>query len=217
MNWPTLELISRNIGFPSTFRMTPLKPEEGASFARALAEWYPDIRVGSESRFLDPEFYSKEIFAPGAPETRRFLPIVYRPPGSEDIAGWIFLEKNEDALTVTSPMAGVATAYRKTARELVPTGPKILAEAGRLMGAGMAYYISSLKYGVLQKIAEEAGFKITGIFPAFDRDMVREGEVKRVYEIFYAKVYAQPDEIELPNLDSMQPETMKLYRFLFGG
>jgi hypothetical protein len=66
-----------------------------------------------------------------------------------------------------------------------------------------------------QAVLEKCGFKLVGIVPAHDRDRVRPGTVKRVFEALYIKLLVPPEEILEPSLDALLPETRRLYEFLF--
>jgi hypothetical protein len=65
-------------------------------------------------------------------------------------------------------------------------------------------------------IAERMRYRLVGIVPAVDRAMIRPGEVKRVYEVLYAKVLVGDDAISMPREDAMTARTKALWSALFG-
>lgn len=212
MKWPNLETIQATIVPPAGYSLKLMEASDADEFARLLSEWYPDIQVGSESRFLRPEFYQNRIFSNEPRENSDFLPILYARDG--EIGGWIFLEKNNDSLTVTSPMAGIVPTHRGTGSGIAHFGPQLLEAVARIMGAEMIYYISTLRSKSVQVGAEKAGYQLVGILPAFDRDQISPGKVVRVYEAVYAKVLARGESIQAPSKDSMTPTTLALWEFL---
>lgn len=56
------------------------------------------------------------------------------------------------------------------------------------MGMGMVYSLATLKAPYMAEKFERLGWRLIGIIPGFDREMVRPGVVKRVYEAIYTKV-----------------------------
>lgn len=215
-NWCTLDQIESEVKIPEGYVLERLCPEDTNSFIEALDLWFPDIRVGSESRFLDPDFYRREVFQMDRPPDKRyFFPIVFRHSKSHDLAGCLFLEKNDAALTITSPMSAIATNHRHTHTGLSFLPSTLITEVGRLMGLELAYYISTLRSKSNQFIAEKTGYRLVGIIPGNDRDQVSPDVSKRVFEAVYAKLLIRPSECLIPTADSLTETTQRLWNHIF--
>ena len=117
MDWPSVEEIESIVRMPRGYRLELLNPDDVNHFIESLTEWYPDIQAGCESRFLRIDFYKTTLLPFGVPPRKRFfLPIVFRHESSRELAGCIFLEKNDSALTITAPLGVIATNHRHNHR-----------------------------------------------------------------------------------------------------
>ncbi len=201
---------------PRGYRLELLNPDDVTHFIKLLTEWYPDIQAGCESRFLRKDFY-KTTLLPGdlPPRKRFFLPIVFRHESSGELAGCIFLEKNESALTITSPLGVIATNHRHTRSGISCLPSVLISEVGRMMGLELAFYISTLRAPSNQVIAEKTGYKLVGIIPGNDRDMVSPGVTKRVFEAIYAKLLVPENSLYVPSEKSLTKNTRNLWSELF--
>lgn len=213
MKWRPLEEALLSFALMPEHTFHKLRLEEVEEFTRNLRNWYPDIRVGSESRFLDPHFYYENIFVgrDRNSDDSDFYPVVCRTNG--EISGWLILEKNDQALTISSPMAGIVPSFRLSGAGRYFSA--FLEHMGRLIHAEMAFAIVTLKMQGSQRIIESHGFQLVGILPAFDRDMVEPGKVKRVFEAVYAKVLVGDEKIVYPSEECLTPQTRELFEFLF--
>lgn len=52
MKWCSIQEISQTVTIPAGYHLTEMVPGEIDMFIPELHAWYPDIEVGSESRFL---------------------------------------------------------------------------------------------------------------------------------------------------------------------
>ncbi|MBS1984090.1 MAG: hypothetical protein JST16_07945 [Bdellovibrionales bacterium] len=213
MKWRQLEEILPGITLPKGHTIHKLLPEDVSWFTTALRDWYPDIQVGTESRFLNPDFYREQIFVGPNQDSDagRFFPVICRVDG--EVAAWLVLYKDDDALTISSPMAGVVPEFRKEGVGLIFS--RLLEAMGRAIGAELATVVTTLKMKGTQRILEEQGFQIVGILPAVDRDLVAPGKVRRVYEAVYSKLLVSSDNVLVPDRDCMTPRTQALFQFLF--
>jgi hypothetical protein len=211
MKWASMDILRSKIEIPAGYSLELLKREDVLQLTENLRQWYPDIVVGSETCHLDPQFYFAKTFLAGSAEDQNLVPIVMKE--GMNICLFITLEKNPDAMTITSRMGAIAPDHR--GKGLANLGPIILETMGRSMGAELAYYFATLKIPHQQVSAETCGFRLVGIVPAFDRDMVSPGNVKRVYEALYAKVLVPEDAIVLPHPKALTPTTKALWDFLF--
>jgi hypothetical protein len=214
MAWRELDEMLAGFERPSGYTLEQLGPEDVDLLAARLGSWYPDIQVGTESRHLEPDFYRTHYFLRGGDPGRSFYAIVCRPEGSADIVALMTLEKNARGLQISSPMGAVEPSQRGLG--IGASGTAILETVGRNIGAEVAFYFATLKVARTQKNAERHGFQLVGIMPAWDRDAIAPGVVRRVYEAIYAKVLVGGEAIELPRWEALVPSTRALFTHLFG-
>jgi hypothetical protein len=216
MDWPAIEEIESAVRMPRGYRLELLNPHDVTHFIKSLTDWYPDIQAGCESRFLRTNFYKTTLLPDDQqPRQRFFLPIIFRHESSGELAGCIFLEKNESALTITAPLGVIATNHRHTGSGISSLPSLLIAEVGRMMGLELAYYVSTLKSPANQIIAERTGYKLVGIIPGNDRDMVSPGVTKRVFEAIYAKLLVPENSLYVPTADCLTNNTRNLWSKLF--
>ena len=212
MDWSQARRALAEVKTPSGYQISPMARADVAEVVQKLRLWYPDITVGAESCHLDPEFYLRDAMLDESENERSILPIVAR--HDQSIVAMITFEKNSRALTITSRMGAVDPAHRGPGLGLL--GPVLLEKLGRAMGAELAYYFATLKSPHQQVLAERARYRLVGIVPGFDRDMVRPGEVKRVYEAIYAKVLVDEEALLIPSPSALTLQTQALWQTLFG-
>ena len=175
-----------------------------------LAGSFPEIAVSSAGQHLQPAFYAADVHLGGTTADRPFLALVARHGG--EIVAALTLEKRENSLA--GGVGAVALEHRSLPLGLL--GPRLLEAFGRAMGAELLEYYATLKSRHQQVIAERLGFLPVGIVPASDRSLRADGDVRRVYEILYAKVLAPAEWVQRPSLDAMTPRTRALYKQIFG-
>jgi hypothetical protein len=54
-----------------------------------------------------------------------------------------------------------------------------------------------------------------GIVPGYDRDVIANGEVKRVYEALYTKLLVPSDAVHTPPVESFTDRTREVWCALF--
>lgn len=210
--WPSLKELREELPLAEGLVLDWLQASDVDSLTRDLAVWYPDIVVGTESVHLDPEFYYRECaLGPEPSVEKNLLPMVARRDGR--VVFFMNVLRDVRGGTVSVRMGAIDPSERGTGAALL--GPLLLQLCGRKMGAGLAYFYATLKAKHQQLVAERTGFTLVGILPAFDLDQVRPGTNRRVYEAVYAKVLANPDEIETPDLEHLTPRTRDLFQKLF--
>lgn len=79
----------------------------------------------------------------------------------------------------------------------------------------MVYYWATLKTKAQQVIAKRYGYRLVGIMPAHDIDMVRPEHPKLVFEALYAKILAPRGDLEIPSPEVLTRETRRLWQLLF--
>jgi hypothetical protein len=212
MRWSNVREVLAATKVPAGHELIQLERGDVPALIEALRRWYPDIVVGAESCHLAEDFYYRETMLADALDDCDILPIVAKVDGV--LAAMVTFEKNDRARTITSRMGAIAPAHRGPTLALL--GPMLLEKLGRANGAELAYYFATLKTPHQQVLAERLRYQLVGIVPAYDRDMVRPGEVRRVYEAIYARVLVDEEKIELPDARALTARTQALWQVLFG-
>lgn len=216
MKWTQWRNAVNSLNLPGAFEISVLHEEDAQWIATEIGQAYPDIEVGSESRFTSSAFFTGELKERAREGWENYARLHLLIREADRFVFFITLEKNDHARTIASPMAVVAPHYR--GHHLAIVGPTLLREIGKAIGAEMAYYFSSLRVPQLQKIAERAGFQLVGIIPAFDRDMVAPATIRRVFEGIYAQILtADLSGILPPPADALIPSSRALWDHLFSG
>ncbi len=213
LNWNVVTSVLAETALADGYVLRQMRSRDVDIVIARLLVWYPDVVVGAERCHLNSEFFLTQTALFEAPQERSILPIVVT--FEDEPVGMVTYERNVDARTITSRLGALAQAHRGSGLALL--GPILLERLGRAMQAEMAYYFATLKSKDQQVLAERMGFQLVGVVPAFDRDMVRPGEVKRVYEALYAKVLVAAHEVEVPKPEQLTKKTRQVMQALFGG
>ena len=80
---------------------------------------------------------------------------------------------------------------------------------------GLAYGMATLKAPHAQRAFERAGWRLIGITPGYDQEIVAPGVVRRVYEAVYTKVLVDEASLLRPERHNLTPETLGLLQHLF--
>lgn len=210
--WPSLNQLFSRLTVPEGLQPDFLREDELDVFVENLKVWYPDIVVGSESCHLSVAFYKNDCALGPIPDSNKMLlPLVLRRNGN--IVWFINFEKEVRGQTLTARMGAISPTERGAG--LAMLGPQALEQCARNMNFGLAYYFATLKIPHQQVCAEKCGFKLVGIVPGYDIDMVRPNEPRRVFEALYAKVLVEPSQCEIPASKNLTPKTKALYDFIF--
>jgi hypothetical protein len=210
--WAAGLAVLQRIALPEGYALEQLASQDVSLITAQLARWYPDIQAGMESPHLQPEFYFAHAELADRAEARDLLPIVIR-QREEGIVALITYERNVLARSITCRLGVLAPEHRTA--HLVLLGPLLLEEIGRALGAELAYYFATLKTRHQQVIAERRGFQLVGIVPGYDRDVISEGVVKRVYEALYTKLLVPTEELYTPPPESLTKRTRAVWSALF--
>jgi hypothetical protein len=176
----------------------------------ALRTWYPEIAVGAESCHLDADFYLEQAALAGSSQDRPIFPVLAK-HGASVVAICTF-EQMTLARNITCRLGALDPGHRGG---LALLGPMLLEKIGRAVGAELAYYYAPLRTKHQQVLAERMRFRLVGIAPAFDLAMVGKGEVRRVYEAIYAKVLVDDGAVQLPEMTSLTPRTLAVWKALY--
>lgn len=177
-----------------------------------IAEWIPDIRVGSASCFLSEEFYRRQVIFPDAPD-RSILVVLLKQ--NEDLAGMFSCEFDFAAQSVYAALCAAAPEHRGA--HLAYAGITFTEAIARHMGAGFIYGMATMRSAHVQSAFERAGWQLTGIMPGYDREWVAPGIVKRVFEAFYCKLIVTDADVLYPQRRNMTPKTESLFDHVLSG
>lgn len=210
MNWlPWGEALGL-IDLPAGYSVRTLRSEHLAAVTASLPQWYPDITFGVNSVFLREDFYRERVCLDGALDKDVILLTVWH--GDELVGVWSS-EREVDSLVLWGRI--VAVAPQHAGKGLTRRVNEGMEECGRRMGAAFIYAMVTLKHRFMQQALESAGYRLLGMFPGFDRELVAPGVVKRVYQAVYAKLLAPEDKVLRPNPQNMTPTANALYALLF--
>jgi len=212
MSWSQAIAVLRETKTAPGHALMQLRRDDVRELVTQLRDWYPDIVVGAESCHLTPEFYYDETALADGEQDRAIFPIVAKHEAS--MVAMMTFERSVRSRTMTCRLGAIAPAHRSAALGVL--GPLLLESIGRAVGAEMVFYYATLKTQHQQVLAERTGYRLVGIVPAFDRSMIRPGEVKRVFEAIYAKVLIGDDAVFVPTEQALTVRTRAVWHALFG-
>jgi hypothetical protein len=212
MDWSKAREVLKRTKTAPGYELVQLARGDVPRAVASLCDWYPEIAVGAESCHLTVEFFYDQTTLAGESDERPIFPVIAK--HGDDVAGMMTFERNAAANTITCRVGAVARAHRGSGLALL--GPMLLESIGRAIGAELAYYFATLKTPHQQVLAERMRYELVGIVPAFDRSMVRAGEIMRVYEAMYAKVLVGDEAVEAPSEDDLTARTRAVWQALFG-
>src|SRR5262245_51916900 len=209
--WPSVEEMTARAPLPSGYRYQYLDRQQVPTLITALRAWYPGIAVGNASCHLRESFYTDRVCLDGELD-RDLLVVTFKQ--ADELVGVFSVERDADSQVLYGRIGAIAPEHRgsRLSRNIL-----LLEEAlGRAMGMGMVYGLATLKHPHMQATFERMGWKLIGITPGFDQEVVEPGVVKRVYEALYAKVLA-PEELLRPRAQDLTLGVKALFDVLFPG
>lgn len=210
MKWPRIEQLPTMTSLPAGYSVSVLARHEVPVLMAAIERWYPDVRVGSASKYLRQSFYDSKVdFGEGL--GKEYLVAAFR--YGDTIVGMWAWEQEPDALSLYAHLGVFAPEHR--AARLGSSVPPLSEAMGRAMGAEFLYGMATTKAPYMQQLLERAGFTLIGMTPGYDRELVSPGVVKRVYEAVYAKPLVPTAEMLIPEASNMTPKTRALFELLF--
>jgi len=212
MRWPSVDDITARAPLPAGYRYEYLGRQQVPALISALKAWYPGIAVGNASCHLRAGFYQRKVCLDGALD-RDFLVVLFK-HGSE-LVGVFSVERDLDSDVLYGRIGAIAPRHRGA--HLSRNIPLLGEALGRAMGMGMVYGLATLRYPHMQATFEHLGWKLIGITPGFDKEVVAPGIVKRVYEAIYAKVLVAEDNLLRPRAKDLTPAARALVDLLFPG
>lgn len=213
MDWMTVEEISRHASLPGGYRLKRFDRSDAPRAIELLRQWFPGIAVGAGSCYLRQSFYDKRVVYEAERDTHgRDICILLVEYGDE-LVGLFSAQRDRDTLSLYGRMGAVAPGHR--GQRLADAILGLVEIMGRHMGMGMAYGMATTHIPFMQRALEKHGFSLVGITPGYDREMVRPGVVKRVYEALYAKVLVDAEDLLMPDPENLTPRTRALFNTLF--
>jgi len=210
MPWPSLAAIAGAVPLPPRYRFAQPRSGELPALVAQVARWHPDIRVGAGSCYLRPDFYRDKVVLEGGPDRDVLVLLVKQ--GERTAALWS-VERDPDALSLYGKMMIVAPEDRRAGIALaLVQGTEPLARAS---AAQYIYVHATLKVRYMQDALERAGYRLLGLLPGYDRELVEPGVVKRVFGALYGKVLVGEDGLQRPQPANLTPRARALWELLF--
>ena len=210
MRWPTNDELRALVPLPAAYFFERLERAHIAPLIAAIKVWHPDISVGANSGYLREDYYLKRVFFEGESDRDiMVVPIMFK---GELVGVWSF-EREMDSLAIYGRTIIVAPAHRGANLALFIL--KGTENIGRAMGAAFMYAMATLKIPHAQRALENAGYRLLGFFPGYDREEVAPGVVKRVYQAVYAKLLVPAEEVLRPDPKNLTPRARALFDLLF--
>lgn len=210
MRWPTNDELRALVPLPEGYFFERLERAHIAPLIAAIKVWHPDISVGANSGYLREDYYLKRVFFEDESDRDiMVVPIMFK---GELVGVWSF-EREMDSLAIYGRTIIVAPAHRGANLALFIL--KGTENIGRAMGAAFMYAMATLKIPHAQRALENAGYRLLGFFPGYDREEVAPGVVKRVYQAVYAKLLVPAEEVLRPDPKNLTPRARALFDLLF--
>ena len=210
MRWPTNDELRALVPLPEGYFFERLERAHIAPLIAAIKVWHPDISVGANSGYLREDYYLKRVFFEDESDRDiMVVPIMFK---GELVGVWSF-EREMDSLAIYGRTIIVAPAHRGANLALFIL--KGTENIGRAMGAAFMYAMATLKIPHAQRALENAGYRLVGFFPGYDREEVAPGVVKRVYQAVYAKLLVPAEEVLRPDPKNLTPRARALFDLLF--
>lgn len=209
-SWPPLTELPKNTITPAEYSYEQLRRCDIELLCELIKSWYPDIRVGSGKKYIDPRFYGTKVYFPGE-ETQDV--IVYIGRHGEEIVCALCLEVDRDALTLHSRYGVCAPQHRGTGATLFAA--YIVDALVQPMGIAMAYSYVTMKSKAMQQFTERAGFEPVGILRFSDVELDEHGQIQHVTEAVYAKYFKEVETLQRVSEVNMTPKLKRLWDVLY--
>ncbi|MGH8803137.1 MAG: GNAT family N-acetyltransferase [Polaromonas sp.] len=212
MRWNTAQETSELIPLPPGYAFEQLQGHQVPELVAKIQHWHPDISIGGGSCFLREDFYREKVFLAGEAEKDIFVLLIKF--DGEMVGMWSY-ERELDALTIYGRLLIVAPPHRgsKVALHCMSGTERVC----RACGAEFVYTLATLKVPHMQVALERAGYQLLGFAPGYDREVVGNGDVRRVFEAVYGKVLVSQDAILLPDAKNLTPKALALFEMMFPG
>ena len=115
-------------------------------------------------------------------------------------------------MSMHATLAAAAPQHRGA--NLTGAGMVIAEAAAKRLGLGLVYGMTTLRSLYVQRAFERAGWKLIGIAPGYDHEMVAPGVVKRVFEAVYARVLVDEADLVIPQTKDMTAHTRAMFELI---
>ncbi len=212
MEWPRVEELVRAMSLPEgvTFRL--LKEEELAPLPELLVRWYPAVRVGAESVFLDPDFLRRSVVREGCFDRDIYAILIVQ---HGEVVGFTTYERQPRSATLHGRLGMLAPQAR--AGFLGALAFLALEKMAALTKAELILVWITLASRHQQLFAERRGFQLVGVVPGFDRDQVTAQRSLRVTEGLVAKLLVPDSELLTPPPEALTPRTQRMLELIRKG
>ncbi|MEP7154208.1 MAG: hypothetical protein ABI905_00440 [Betaproteobacteria bacterium] len=215
MRWPDTDKLQAMMPLPDGYRWQRLQRQEIPEAIAAIRSWFPAVGVGVASCFLRETYYETQVSFDetdaASEDGKNVLAIIIR--HGDELVGFGSWEREPDALSLYGKIGMIAPAHRNA--RLAVRAMELGEAIGRHIGAGFIYNLATLKTPHMQLALERAGYQLVGVTPGYDREIVGEGVIKRVYEALYAKVLVPDEELLVPDPENLSPRVRELFALLF--
>src|SRR5688572_1402242 len=212
-SYPTAAEVSRFAAatpLAACYRFELLRRDEIGAVIDVLHAWYRDVSVGSAACHFDECYYENEVMLEDSPQRDV---IVLTLKSDAGLVGMFSCKLDQPTRSIYAGL-GVAAAEHRGAN-MAHAGIAFVEALVQQLGMGFAYGMATLKHPYAQLAFERAGWRLVGIAPGYDRELIAPEVVKRVYEAVYAKVFG--DNLLRPLVHNMTPRTQALFSSLFAG
>jgi hypothetical protein len=210
--WPSAAALGAAAPLPEGYCYQRLQRGQVPSLIRFLHDCYPGIEVGNASCHLREDFYATRVSLDGEGD-RDFCVMLFM--HGDELAGMHSTERDVDSEVLYGRIGAIAPAHRGIG--LAPAFLAMMEAMGIAMGAGMVYGLATLKYPQMQRGFERRGWRLVGVMPGFDREVVEPGVVKRVYESVYVKLLTPEEGLLRPHGKDLTPAGRALFDLLYPG
>ena len=210
--WPSDAELALAAPLPEGYRYERLSHARVPELIDFLRACYPGIEVGNASCHLRQDFYGTKVSLQGEPD-RDFVVVLFM--HGDDLVGMHSTERDMDSETLYGRIGAIAPAHR--GRGLAIAFLAMMETMGRVTGAGMVYGLATLRYPQMQRGFEHRGWRLVGIMPGFDREMIEPGVVMRVYESVYVKLLIPESDLLQPDAGDLTPAGKALFDLLYPG
>jgi hypothetical protein len=198
------------VPLPAGYTFEQLSRRQIPELIAKVKQWHPDISVGAGSCYLREQFYLDKVFLTDGPERDIYVQLI---KFAGELVGMWSYEREIDALSIYGRLLIVAPQHRgsKVALHCMSGTESV----SRACGAEFIYTMATLKVSHMQVALERAGYRLIGFVPGYDREVDKDGVVKRVFEGVYAKVLVPEAAMLRPDPSNLTPGARKLFELMF--
>ncbi len=214
MSWFDLKQVTTAVGFPEGYLCELLHTTETEALIQKLSVWFPEIAVGVASSYLRPAFYADQVHFDGDASAQKDI-VVFVIKHNGELVGMASFQREPNGKVLYGRVGALAAAHRRTG--LASAIVRLQEGVARAAGMDATFVLATLSNPHIQLGYERIGWALVGIAPGYDREVDKNGEVKRVYEGIYAKALVSEDQFALPLAENLSPKTRALFDLLFPG